>query len=338
MRKAGYLSMDTCRRLIPLISDDAKVCSMTLVGIWLSGFSNILHCTTVAACLRFHETVSIRDKATVDRAFLVLFYASGSYAPKLYECQVDGIEGKQNPLLYSCRVLGRKSSGITDVKIKWKLETIQEKKPASSQRSSQASATDGSGAESVMDSATQHQEEIDEGISFSQTCQREMRLKRTRNGDQIPLAHPATKREDNVKETGPSKEDPHSLVRDPCPGEFIGEHLSFHCGEAQGQERSSQAPLDSAQWGPGWSFFECISASGTQSPNVAPNELCSESASREKKICHTRDVSCQTVTEWQPETTYRQKELEEEVLDLKNKARCDTLLHRRSSHHSHVHR
>ncbi len=330
--KAGYLSMDTCRRLILLISDDAKVCSMTLVGIWLSGLSNIHDCTTVAACLRFHETVSIRDKATVDRAFLVLFYERGSYAPKLYECQVDGTEAKQSPLLYSCRVLGRKSSGRTDVRIKWKLETIQEKRTlASSQWCSHTSSTDGSAAESIMDSAMQHRKELDEDTPFSHTCQRETRLKRTRNGDQIPSTHTTANREDDPEETEPSKENPHSLVSDLCSGEFIGHRLSLcsneeHCQEMVSNPRPSQIPLDNAQWEPGWSFLECISASDTQSPKATPDELCSTSVVKDKEICHAKDVSCQTVTEWQRETTHRQRELEQEVLDLKNKVRCDTHL------------
>lgn len=119
--KVGYLSMDTCRRLIPLLADDSCARSMTLVGIWISGLTNLLDPITLAASLRFHFTSKIHDKATQDQAFLVLFFGVGEYSVKLYECKVEASEHIKLAI-YSCRTFGRNCAKMSETKVKWKLE------------------------------------------------------------------------------------------------------------------------------------------------------------------------------------------------------------------------
>lgn len=113
--------MDTCRRLIPLLSDDPSAQSMTLVGIWVSGLSFVLDPAAIAACLRFRATTRIQDRALSDDALLVLFYGHGDYSAKLYEC----IEKENTGFsLFSCRVFERNANSKNN--IKWKLKQKKE--------------------------------------------------------------------------------------------------------------------------------------------------------------------------------------------------------------------
>ena len=118
--------MDTRSRVIPLLPDDANAQSMPLVGIWIGGRHSVTHPSCVAACLRFHFTSRIKDKATVNGCFLALLYGKGDYSARLYECKIDENTPHQKVAYYACRVFGRRSAGPVDVKIKWKLESTGE--------------------------------------------------------------------------------------------------------------------------------------------------------------------------------------------------------------------
>uniref|UniRef100_A0A8C7AB26 STIL centriolar assembly protein n=1 Tax=Neovison vison TaxID=452646 RepID=A0A8C7AB26_NEOVI len=59
--KSGYLTMDETRKLLLLLESDPKVCSLPLVGIWLSGIIHIYSPQVWACCLRYMFSSSIQE-------------------------------------------------------------------------------------------------------------------------------------------------------------------------------------------------------------------------------------------------------------------------------------
>jgi len=96
---------------------------MTLVGVWVSGRTELVNPVVISMTHRFHRSTKLQDKATTNGAFLLLFYGQGDYAAKLYECKVDdGTSSSMKCSLFKCRLLSGQLAKSGDVKVKWKLE------------------------------------------------------------------------------------------------------------------------------------------------------------------------------------------------------------------------
>lgn len=96
---------------------------MTLVGVWVSGLTELVNPVAISMTYRFHCSTKLQDKATTNGAFLLLFYGQGDYAAKLYECKVDdGNTSSRQCSLFKCRLLSGQLAKSGDIKVKWKLE------------------------------------------------------------------------------------------------------------------------------------------------------------------------------------------------------------------------
>jgi hypothetical protein len=60
--RAGFLTIDACRRCIPMHVSDPKVYEWPLVGVWVSDVNNIYDSLVWAACLRFCQCESVSER------------------------------------------------------------------------------------------------------------------------------------------------------------------------------------------------------------------------------------------------------------------------------------
>ncbi|CAD7684327.1 unnamed protein product [Nyctereutes procyonoides] len=85
--KYGYLTMDETRKLLLLLESDPKVCSLPLVGIWLSGIIHIYSPQVWACCLRYMFSPSIQERVFSESGnFIVVLYSVTHKDPEFYEC------------------------------------------------------------------------------------------------------------------------------------------------------------------------------------------------------------------------------------------------------------
>ncbi|XP_034508035.1 SCL-interrupting locus protein isoform X3 [Ailuropoda melanoleuca] len=85
--KYGYLTMDETRKLLLLLESDPKVCSLPLVGIWLSGIIHIYSPQVWACCLRYMFSSSIQERVFSESGnFIIVLYSVTHKGPEFYEC------------------------------------------------------------------------------------------------------------------------------------------------------------------------------------------------------------------------------------------------------------
>ncbi|KAM5248018.1 SCL-interrupting locus protein isoform 2-T2 [Ctenodactylus gundi] len=85
--KYGYLTMDETRKLLLLLESDPKVCSLPLVGIWLSGVVHIYSPQVWACCLRYMFSSSIQERVFSESGnFIIVLYSLTHKEPEFYEC------------------------------------------------------------------------------------------------------------------------------------------------------------------------------------------------------------------------------------------------------------
>ncbi|XP_027437599.1 SCL-interrupting locus protein isoform X3 [Zalophus californianus] len=85
--KYGYLTMDETRKLLLLLESDPKVCSLPLVGIWLSGIIHIYSPQVWACCLRYMFSSSIQERVFSESGnFIIVLYSVTHKDPEFYEC------------------------------------------------------------------------------------------------------------------------------------------------------------------------------------------------------------------------------------------------------------
>ncbi|XP_029803620.1 SCL-interrupting locus protein [Suricata suricatta] len=85
--KYGYLTMDETRKLLLLLESDPKVCSLPLVGIWLSGIIHIHSPQVWACCLRYMFSSSLQERVFSESGnFIVVLYSVTHKDPEFYEC------------------------------------------------------------------------------------------------------------------------------------------------------------------------------------------------------------------------------------------------------------
>ena len=72
--RSGFLTLDQTRRLVPVKENDAAATQIPIVGVWVSGVTNVTHLAVWTACCRFVKTTSLTDKATQRGSFLCLVY------------------------------------------------------------------------------------------------------------------------------------------------------------------------------------------------------------------------------------------------------------------------
>ncbi|XP_010608563.1 SCL-interrupting locus protein isoform X2 [Fukomys damarensis] len=106
--KYGYLTMDETRKLLLLLESDPKVCSLPLVGIWLSGILYIYSPQVWACCLRYMFSSSIQERVFSESGnFIIVLYSLTHKEPEFYECHPcdDRIADLQFRLLTSKETL-----------------------------------------------------------------------------------------------------------------------------------------------------------------------------------------------------------------------------------------
>nr|XP_012422373.1 PREDICTED: SCL-interrupting locus protein [Odobenus rosmarus divergens] len=85
--KYGYLTMDETRKLLLLLESDPKICSLPLVGIWLSGIIHIYSPQVWACCLRYMFSSSIQERVFSESGnFIIVLYSMTHKDPEFYEC------------------------------------------------------------------------------------------------------------------------------------------------------------------------------------------------------------------------------------------------------------
>ncbi|XP_022087861.1 SCL-interrupting locus protein homolog [Acanthaster planci] len=86
--KAGYITMDQTRKLLLLLESDPKACTLPLIGIWVSGLSNICSPNVWASSLRYIFNSSISERVcTGDQGFLLVMFSPTNRQPAFYECR-----------------------------------------------------------------------------------------------------------------------------------------------------------------------------------------------------------------------------------------------------------
>lgn len=95
---------------------------MPLVGIWISGVSNVLHPLCLSSAIYFMYCRNLGEKALPsNNVFLVLCYPVGEIGPKLYECEITGDIKFTTMYLYSFKMSKSFSlNHLDEVKIDWK--------------------------------------------------------------------------------------------------------------------------------------------------------------------------------------------------------------------------
>ncbi|EHB09005.1 SCL-interrupting locus protein [Heterocephalus glaber] len=90
--KYGYLTMDETRKLLLLLESDPKVCSLPLVGIWLSGILHIYSPQVWACCLRYMFGSSVQERQVFSESgnFIIVLYSLTHKEPEFYECHPCG--------------------------------------------------------------------------------------------------------------------------------------------------------------------------------------------------------------------------------------------------------
>ncbi|XP_063962520.1 SCL-interrupting locus protein homolog [Lytechinus pictus] len=101
--KTGFLSMDETRKLLLLLESDPKASTIPLVGIWLSGITQMSNPVVWSACLRYLHSNGIHERvSSPNGGFLVVMFTCTSRHPLFYECMV---KSDQEPrfMLVGCR-------------------------------------------------------------------------------------------------------------------------------------------------------------------------------------------------------------------------------------------
>ncbi|XP_050163093.1 SCL-interrupting locus protein isoform X2 [Myiozetetes cayanensis] len=85
--KCGYLTMDQTRKLLLLLESDPKAYALPLVGVWLSGVTQICSPQVWACCLRYLFSSSIQERVFSESgSFLIVLYSLTHKEPEFYEC------------------------------------------------------------------------------------------------------------------------------------------------------------------------------------------------------------------------------------------------------------
>ncbi|XP_006635054.3 SCL-interrupting locus protein homolog [Lepisosteus oculatus] len=85
--KFGFLTMDQTRKLLLLLESDPKAYTLPLVGIWLSGVTNVQSPQVWVCCLRYLFSSSLHDRVMSEGGgFLVVLYTSTHRYPEFYQC------------------------------------------------------------------------------------------------------------------------------------------------------------------------------------------------------------------------------------------------------------
>uniref|UniRef100_A0A8C3QXZ9 STIL centriolar assembly protein n=1 Tax=Cyanoderma ruficeps TaxID=181631 RepID=A0A8C3QXZ9_9PASS len=85
--KCGYLTMDQTRKLLLLLESDPKAYALPLVGVWLSGVTQICSPQVWACCLRYLFSSSIQERVFSESGrFLIVLYSLTHKEPEFYEC------------------------------------------------------------------------------------------------------------------------------------------------------------------------------------------------------------------------------------------------------------
>jgi hypothetical protein len=87
--RAGYVTVDACRRCVAMHVNDAKTWEWPLVGVWVSDAESVYDSLVWAACLRFCHCSSISERVAQNGAFLLLLYVRGQRSPQMYEWRLS---------------------------------------------------------------------------------------------------------------------------------------------------------------------------------------------------------------------------------------------------------
>ncbi|XP_059196717.1 SCL-interrupting locus protein homolog [Centropristis striata] len=87
-RQRGFLTMDQTRKLLLLLESDPKASSLPLVGLWLSGVTQVHHPQVWAWCLRFLYSSALQDRVLSERrCFLLVLFGSTHRTPQFFQCR-----------------------------------------------------------------------------------------------------------------------------------------------------------------------------------------------------------------------------------------------------------
>ncbi|KAK3265399.1 hypothetical protein CYMTET_25915 [Cymbomonas tetramitiformis] len=95
---SGYLTLDQARKLLPLMDTEPRAFDLPLVGIWVSGVSNVHHPYVWAALQRFLYNTRLQDKVMSQGAFMLQLYVKGEPNPTCYDCIVGEGGSKVHPV------------------------------------------------------------------------------------------------------------------------------------------------------------------------------------------------------------------------------------------------
>lgn len=92
--RAGYLTVDACRRCIAMHVSDPKSYEWPLVGVWVSDAESVYDSLVWTACLRFCHCDSLAERVAQNGAFLLLLYTRGRRSPQMYEWRLSPAAGE----------------------------------------------------------------------------------------------------------------------------------------------------------------------------------------------------------------------------------------------------
>ena len=98
--RAGYVTVDACRRCVAMHVKDAKTWEWPMVGVWVSDVESVYDSLVWAACVRFCHCASISERVSQNGAFLLLLYVRDKRSPQMYEWRLSPTveDGDATPL------------------------------------------------------------------------------------------------------------------------------------------------------------------------------------------------------------------------------------------------
>ncbi|XP_061153768.1 SCL-interrupting locus protein homolog isoform X4 [Syngnathus typhle] len=98
-RRRGFVTMDESRKLLLLLESDPKASKLPLVGVWLSGVTQVSNPLVWAWCLRFLFDCTLQHRVvSEDNAFLLAIFASPRASPAFFQVRWPATTAASAPL------------------------------------------------------------------------------------------------------------------------------------------------------------------------------------------------------------------------------------------------